>query len=361
MPAAHITWPVARPEDVGFAPGLAARIDAGRRAGLLRNLHAVAIARHGVLVGERYWPGPDEAWGRPLGNIGFGPDTLHDLRSITKSVVSLLYGIALARGQVPPPEAPLLAQFPEYPDLAADPSRAGITIGHALTMSPGLEWDETLPYTDPRNSEIAMEHAPDRLRFILERTVVAEPGKRWEYSGGAAALIGALIARGTGRTLYDFARETLFEPLGIQAFEWAAGQDGSVSAASGLRLTARDLLKIGTMVLAEGRWPLQAGSVGEQPGEIVPADWIAVSHRPHLPTGDGLDYGYLWFQLEMQVKALGRRRWIAGFGNGGQRLWLLPGTGIVCVVYCGAYNAPDAWITPTRIWAEIVLANLIKP
>ena len=361
MPAVLSTWPVARPEDVGFAPGLAARIDAGRRAGLLRDLHAVAIARHGVLVAERYWPGPDEAWGRPLGNIGFGPATLHDLRSVTKSVVGLLYGVALARGQVPPPEAPLLAQFPEYPDLAADPERAGITVGHALTMSMGLAWDETLPYTDPRNSEIAMEQASDRLRFILEQPVVAEPGTRWQYSGGAAALIGALIVRGTGQPLDAYAREMVFEPLGIQEVEWAAGRDDVVSAASGLRLSARDLLKIGSMVLAEGRWPVQPDGAGEKPRKIVPADWIEESHRPHLPTGDGLDYGYFWFQLEVQMKAFGRRSWIAGFGNGGQRLWLMPGTGIACVVFCGAYNAPDAWITPTRIWAEIVLANLVKP
>ncbi|MFX9054135.1 serine hydrolase, partial [Acinetobacter baumannii] len=87
----------------------------------------------------------DEAWGRPLGEVAFGPETLHDLRSVTKSIVGLLYGIALDRGKVPAPDQPLMAQFPEYPDLAADPARRDLTIAHALTMTLGTEWDETLP------------------------------------------------------------------------------------------------------------------------------------------------------------------------------------------------------------------------
>src|SRR5262249_3781630 len=161
------------------------------------------------------------------GRVSFGAETLHDLRSVTKSIVGLLYGIALERGLVPPPEAPLLPSFPEYPDLAADPQRMRLTVGHALPMTLGLAWDEIdRPYTDPANSEIAMENAADRYRFVLERPIVAEPGTRWTYSGGAVALIGALIARGAGKPLPEFAREALFEPLGISAFDWAAGQDG---------------------------------------------------------------------------------------------------------------------------------------
>ena len=146
--------------------------------------------RAGRIVLERYYTGVDESWGRPLGSVTFGPETLHDLRSVTKSIVGLLYGIALDRGLVPPPDAPLLAQFPEYPDLAADPRRAHLTMSARLNMTLGMEWDEQRPYTDPANSEIAMENAPDRNRFILDRPFVAAPGERWIYSGGAVALVG---------------------------------------------------------------------------------------------------------------------------------------------------------------------------
>ncbi len=167
------------------------------------------------VVLERYYTAPDESWGRPLGVVSFGPETLHDLRSVTKSVVGLLYGIALDQDLAPPPGAPLLAQFPRYPDLMAVPQRTGLPIRHALTMTMGMSWDEDRPYTDPANSEIAMERAPDRIRHVLEQPIVHPPGKRWTYSGGAVALIGDIIASGARQTLPAFAAHALFAPLGI--------------------------------------------------------------------------------------------------------------------------------------------------
>ncbi|UDF29096.1 UNVERIFIED_ORG: beta-lactamase family protein [Roseateles sp. XES5] len=336
-------------EQAGFDPGLEWKLCAGIEAGLLRDVHCVLVSRGGRLVLEHYREAPDESWGTPLGTVAFDTETLHDLRSVTKSVTSLLYGIALDRGLVPPPEAPLLAQFPEYPDLAAEPARAKLTIGHALTMTLGLEWDEYRSYADPLNSEIAMENAPDRYRFALEQPIVAEPGTRWAYSGGATALVGAIIERGTGQRIEDFAREALFEPLGIKTFEWLRGSDGVSSPASGLRLTAPDLLRIGRLVLEGG---LTEGK------QVVSPQWIASTCAPLVSTDDGLGYGYFWFHGE--APALGAARpWLAGFGNGGQRLWLLPDLDIACVIFSGNYNAPDAWVSPTRIWREIVLANLV--
>jgi CubicO group peptidase (beta-lactamase class C family) len=347
-------WQTVPPEDAGFTADLGERLDAGVRSGLLRGLHAVLVVRSGRLVLERYWDGPDESWGRPLGRVAFGPDTPHDLRSVTKSIVSLLYGIALARGLVPPPEAPLFVQFPGHRDLAAaDPRRARLTVAHALTMTLGTQWNEQLPYTDPANSEITMEQAPDRLRYILERPVETDPGTRWTYSGGATTLLGALIARGSGRTLPDFAREALFGPLGIARFEWASGRDGVHSAASGLRLTPRDLARIGELILAGGAW------AGQQ---VVPAAWLEASFRPAVATGDGLEYGLHWFLGEAPVPALpgGLQRWVGTFGNGGQRLWVMPAAALTVVICAGNYNAPDHWVHPARIWREIMLANLLR-
>jgi len=337
---------------MGFDPGLGRKFEAGIESGLLRDLHVVLAARSGRVCLEYYAVGSDENWGDPLGDVAFDADTLHDLRSVTKSIAGLLYGIALDRGFVPPPDASLYEQFPEYGDLARDPARAKITIAHALTMTLGMEWDEDRPYTDPLNSEIAMENAPDRYRFVLERPLIAEPGTRWIYSGGSVALVGAIIERGTGRRLPDFAREVLFEPLGIAKFHWTAGRDGVASPASGLRLTAPDLLKIGMVFLQKGVWSGQ---------RIVSEEWIAQSLAPAISTGDGLSYGRLWFSGDAPVPAFdGSRPWYAGFGNGGQRLWLMPDAGIAAVIYSGKYNSWDAWITPTRVWREIILANLLK-
>ena len=225
------------------------------------------VSQGGKLVFEHYGQGEDEAMGRRLlGTVVFAPDVPHDLRSVTKSVIGLVYGIALAAGKVPPPEAKLYEQFPEYPDLASQPGRDRLTIHHALSMTLGLDWDElTIPYGHPRNAETAMEAAPDRFRFILERPIVGEPGARWTYCGGATALLGRLIARGTGEPLLAYCRRVLFDPMGFGPVDWAKGRDDEFRAASGLRLLPRDLLKIGQLVLAGGVW---------NSDQIVPRDWL---------------------------------------------------------------------------------------
>ena len=329
---------------------MSGQIDAGIRSGQLRDVHVVIVERGGRVLMERYGAGSDEAWGRPLGVVTFTPETLHDLRSVTKSIVGLLYGIALDRGHVPPVDTPLLAQFPQYPDLAADPQRARLTVLNALNMTLGMEWDEQRPYTDPANSEIAMERARDRYRFVLERPFVTEPGTRWIYSGGAVALIGAIIAKGSGLTLPEFARQALFAPLEIPTFEWATGRDGIASAASGLRLRPRDLLRIGDLVLAGGIWKGQ---------RVVSRAWLDASFAPAVTTDRGLGYGRLWYIGEDPTSALpGKHRWLAGIGNGGQRLYLMPDAELATVVLCGAYNRPDQSQAPSRIWREIILENL---
>ncbi|MEV1239352.1 serine hydrolase domain-containing protein [Nonomuraea sp. NPDC049750] len=298
---------------------LADRVDAVLREGKAPNLHGLVVVENGQVILERYGAGQDVKLNEPLGHVTFEPDTLHDVRSVTKSVVSLLYGIALAEKLVAPPEEGLLAQFPEYQDLAADPQRARLTIEHALTMTLGMEWDESVPYTSTANSELAMEYAPDRYRFVLERPIVEEPGQRRVYSGGATALIGRIIAKGTGRSLAEFARSALFEPLGIGAFEWSQGDDGDEMAASGLRLTPRDLAAIGTVVLDGGRG-------------IVPRSWIEELWRPRVKIDDRSYYSYQWYV------GTGERPSIAAHGNGGQVIHVAPERGLVVAVTAGEYN-----------------------
>lgn len=311
------------------------------KAGRLPGLHAVIVRHEGETLAEAYFPGEDERWGQALGRRAHGPDSLHDIRSVTKSVVGLLYGIALSEGKVPSPEASLLEQFPDYADLAADPMRRAITVGHALSMMMGTEWSEDLPYSDPRNSEIAMELAEDRYRFALDRPMVSKPGAVWTYNGGAVALIGKLIADGTGMDLEAYAKKVLFDPLGIDTFEWVRGGDGVPSAASGLRLTAPGLARLGDLVVQNGRWE------GRQ---IVPAEWLATSFAPQADAADRLRYGYLWWLAGWGDPPA----WVAGFGNGGQRLTVQPGIDLVLVVMAGNYNDPDAWQVPVRIIEEIV-------
>ena len=310
-------------------------------------LHSTVVVLEGVRIAEAYFPGEDERWGRPIGLVDHGPQTLHDLRSVTKSVVGLLYGIALSEGAVPPVDTPLLDHFPQYADLRDGSQREDITIAHALTMQMGTQWDESLPYTDPRNSEIAMERAEDRYRFVLDRPMVAEPGTTWTYSGGAVALIAKLIADGTGQDIDQFAQTRLFGPLGIENYEWVRGSDGVPSAASGMRLTARDLAKIGVLIAQNGVYDGQT---------IVPETWLKSSFQAAATIQPGFDYGYLWYL----AKGPGGDAILIAAGNGGQRLTIQPSVGFVVSTFAGKYNDPDAWQTAVRVLVEFAVPEVVK-
>lgn len=298
---------------------MAERVDAVLREGKAPGFHGLVVMQGGKVVLERYGAGVDHRLGDSLGHVEFDRDTLHDVRSVSKSIVALLYGIALGDGLVPGPRARLVDQFPQYPDLVSDPGRTHLTVEHALTMTLGLEWNEDAPYTSPANSEIAMELAPDRYRYVLERPVIEEAGKRWHYCGGATALLGGIIAQGAGRPLEEYAATALFGPLGITDFDWSRGYHGIVSAAAGVRLRPVDLAAIGQLVLDGGRG-------------IVPAEWLQEMLRPRVKIDDGLEYGYQWY-----VDA-GERPHVKGLGNGGQAVLVFPGEELVVAVTAGEYD-----------------------
>lgn len=321
-------WERASPDAAGIAPDLPARLDQGVKSGALSNLHAVIVARRGKLVVESYFTGHDERWGAPLGTVVFNAESLHDIRSVSKSIVGLLYGIALEDNRVPELSTPILDAFPAYADLAQDDRRRRIRISHALSMTMGVEWNEDLPYNDPRNSEIAMERSVDRYRYILERPIVAPPGEKWRYSGGATAILGHLIAKGTGQPLLDFARDRLFSPLGIEKVEWTLGLNGEAAAASGLRMRAVDLARIGQLVLQRGEWRGRA---------VVPGNWIAASLTPGAEAFDGLRYGYQWFVASRRDGTMT----YMGIGLGGQRLVVIPALELVYVIFMGNYLRAD--------------------
>jgi CubicO group peptidase (beta-lactamase class C family) len=309
------------------------RLAAAEQSGKVSGLHGLLVAKGGTTLFEHYGKGVDEDIVRKSGGfVVFGPEVLHDLRSVSKSVVGLAYGVALAQGKVPPPEAKLYDQFPEYADLAKQPGREKLTVGHVLNMTLGLEWDElTVPYGDDlRNSEIAMEAAPDRFRFILGLPIVGEPGVKWTYCGAATAILGRLIAKGTGEKLPAYARRVLFDPMGFGPSEWAISADGEPRAASGCRLLPRDLLKLGQLALAGGTW---------QGKQIVPADWVKRITTPTITISDARSYGYHWYIYDSTVEGR-RQHWYGGIGWGGQKLYVFPDADVVVAMLCGNYSKP---------------------
>ncbi|MGJ4858586.1 serine hydrolase domain-containing protein [Labrys sp. La1] len=324
-------WPIAAPEDVGLDPQnlctLAQKLDAAKED----NIHALLIARHGKLVFERYFTGSDSHWGQPAKEVAFGPDVPHDLRSISKSVVSLLFGIALDKGWIGSIDQPVLVVLPVYADLAT-PEKRGITLRHLLTMSPGLAWNEQLAYDNPANSESRMDMAKDPCRYALEQPVAHDPGLVWTYSGGTTGLLACVLQQATGKPLDELARENLFEPMGITKVEWARyPQNGGPVAASGLRLLPADTLKFGQLVLDKGAWK------GRQ---IVSANWIEMATAPQINAPGAMFYGFQ-FWLGRSLADHRSVDWIAGFGYGGQRLFIVPSLDLTVMVHAGRYGGQD--------------------
>jgi CubicO group peptidase (beta-lactamase class C family) len=311
------------------------------------NVHAVLIERDGRLVYEEYFSGKDVRRGRPLGVVTFTRDTLHDLRSVTKSVISALVGVASTSGAIRSLDAPLLDYFPEYTDLQV-PERRRITIRHALSMSAGLDWNEDLSYADPKNDENVMDRSPDPVRYVLGRPIVAAPGATWRYNGGTTEVLGAILLRATKQSLPDYARSVLFSPLGITAFEWIGTREAP-SAASGLRLRPRDLAKFGSLYLHDGEWN------GRQ---VLPRAWIRESTQRRLtfPGQEARGYGYQWWHTCYSTPS-GIVEVPTAVGNGMQRVFVLRAQRTVVTVVSGRYN--DRSINPPeRLLLDFILPAL---
>lgn len=174
-------------------------------------------------------------WRRPIG-VQYDAEKRHDLRSVTKSITSLVVMVALDRGWLKNIDEPIFSFFPEYAELRT-PEKERITIRHLLTMSAGFRWDESLPYSNPANSERPMDEAAS-YRYILQQPLTSTPGTIYNYCGCSAVLLQAILKKTTGKPLDELAKEMLFDPLGIADVEWVRFANGDVLGHGGLRLRA---------------------------------------------------------------------------------------------------------------------------
>jgi CubicO group peptidase (beta-lactamase class C family) len=328
-------WQTASAESLGVDPARLAALTQSVRAWPELGVHAILIERSGRLIYEEYFEAFDERWGTPLGRRRMTRDSLHDLRSVTKSVVSALVGSAVRDGAIRSLDQPVVEWFPEYPELNTA-ERRRVTLRHVIEMTAGLEWNEDVPYTDPRNDEIRMTRDATPLRYALARPFAHDPSAEFTYNGGLTQVMGAVLTRATKTALPDYARTKLFEPLGITGFEWVGDLAGMVAAASGLRLKPRDLAKFGSLYLHGGRWN------GKQ---VLPAEWTSESTRRHFrfrprtgsDAGGQFGYAYFWWYNCYQSPA-GLIEARSAVGNGQQRVFVLHGLDMVVTILAGRYN-----------------------
>jgi CubicO group peptidase (beta-lactamase class C family) len=352
-PARNDGWQTANADSLGVDSVRLAALTQSIRSWPELGVHAILIERNGRLIYEEYFDGFDERWGQSLGRITMTADSKHDLRSITKSVVSALVGIAHGEGKIESLDQPLTKWFPEYADLDT-PERRRVTIRHALSMTSGFNWNEDVPYNDPRNDEIRMTRDSQPLRYALARPFVVEPGSDFKYNGGLTQVLAAVLERATKMSLEDYARMKLFEPLGITDVEWVGNLAEMPAAASGLRMRARDLAKFGSLYLNGGKWN------GKQ---VIPADWVDTSTRRHFkfrsqpgPNSSGeFGYGFFWwYSCYPATTGLVEAR--TAVGNGQQRVFVLPRLNTVVTIFAGRYND---FTTGNTLGRRILLEHVI--
>jgi CubicO group peptidase (beta-lactamase class C family) len=313
-------WETASLDESGIDAAKIGELMAAILAGDFGRQESVLVARRGRLVLEEYFHGQRR-------------EQTHTFQSCTKSITSLVMGTAVDRGLVDL-DAPVYEFFPERSDTKWVRDKYPVTVRHALTMSGALEWDETLPYVDPRNDNRAMNASGDWIGYVLDRDLAGTPGEAYMYCSGLTTLLGGIVKQATGRYVDELAAEHLFGPLGIERFGWGAAADGTRHTGGGLHLLPRDMAKLGQLVLDLGTW---------QGKRVLSEAWLRDSTARHLlaetpyPIDCEFAYGYQWWLPSYRVD--GRRvDSISARGYGGQCLCVMPALSLVIVLNAGDYE-----------------------
>ncbi len=300
--------------------------------GTFPRIHSLTLVRHGKLVLDEYF-------------FGYGPDDIHPVQSITKSVFSLLFGMALERGWVKP-EDKLYDFFPAYREKPGwNQAKESITLWHLLTMTSGLGCDD---WKDSKSCSWAMVDSPDWTDFILSKPLSNEPGKKFAYCGACLTPLSSLLARKSGMSVPEFARKNLLETLQIHGASWVTGPKAVTPVSFGLALKPRDLAKIGLLVLNKGKWN------GRQ---IVSEKWVEEATSTHVAkdqTNGKAGYGYLWWESSVRIKGKDHRM-VYAWGVGGQYLWVVPDLDLVCVATGGNYKSGKLGANALRLFQDYIL------
>jgi hypothetical protein len=248
---------------------------------------------------------------------------MHSVQSITKTITSIVFGVAITRDDFRAPlDTPVLNWFDETKVLNIDDRKRRMTLRHVLTMTTGLEWEEKVPYADKRNDSSKMEGMDDWVAYAINKPMVSEPGKDFNYSSGASQLLAHIFLRETGTEIDAYAGEHLFAPLGIN-YHWKRSYDGTTDTEGGLFMSGTDLIKIGHLILDDGVWN------GKQ---IVSKSWIKDSLASSVPENKAdkaFSYGFQWWLYHRPDN--GRIVWTSA-GMGGQMLLIFPEERIVATV-----------------------------
>lgn len=256
------------------------------------------------------------AWWHPY----YHKSELHSLQSVTKTITSIIIGVATTRKEFPDLSTPVLSFFDTTQVKNIDARKRRMTIRHLLTMTAGFDWNENLHYSDPRNDCSRMEASFDWVQFVIDKQMAIEPGQSFNYNSGASELLSYIFRKATGKDIEEYAYENLFSPLGIDQYFWKRIPTGLADTEGGLYLSATDLAKIYYLFSKDGNWN------GKQ---LVTKEWVRASVTPFISIRTGINYGYKWWLYDYGNDN-SKHAW-TGSGFGGQWPIIIPEYDIVAV------------------------------
>ncbi|UCC41075.1 MAG: serine hydrolase [Candidatus Aminicenantes bacterium] len=354
-------WNKSSPEEQNVDSALLSQLDARIKNGDYGYVDSMLVIRNGYLIfekayeqdyvrineGKDKWPDQYNYY-NPNWHPFYKGTKLHSLQSVTKSITSALIGVAIGKKEIQSVNQKIVDIFKDEEISNLDDRKKRLTLEDVLTMRSGIDWNESIPYTDPRNTCIQLEKSDDWFKFVINRQMSDEPGTVFEYNSGASVLLSAIIKELTGMYIDKFAEKHLFKPLGISSYYWKRTPTELPDTEGGLYLEPHDLAKIGYLYLNDGMWD---GS------RILPEGWVQSTVTPHVadvaPDNDNVNvaYGYQWWLIPYNEKS--KEYIYACSGYGGQRLLVATKYNLIAVF--NGWNIYEKPSMPLRAFFDYVL------
>lgn len=263
------------------------------------DIYSLLVIKNGRLVFEEYYSVVDQEM--------IGP-----VYSVTKSVMSILIGIAIDQGAISSVDQKVSDFLPELFTSDIDPAKKDITLHHLLTMTPGFEWED--------RGQVFWEwlFSSDFIKFTFDLDLESPPGEKFTYSTAVSHVLSGILTRATGMNALDYAKTYLFKPLGIEDVKWSQCPKGFNKGGTGLQLKPRDMAKIGYLYLNNGNW---------EDKSIVSENWVKASSVFQVEGDFDYGYGYQWW-----IKDINGCSSYRAWGRGGQFIVVIPELDTVMVV-----------------------------
>ena len=288
------------------------------------NIHAIVTVKDGVIIDEYYKGGYDET-------------SVFTLQSVSKTFTGTLIGLAIEQGYIAGVEAKLSEYLPQIADFE-DAQKQAITLEHLLTHTSGLEWYE---WGGNSSSWRPFRQSDNWVDYILSRNMIMRPGSAFAYSTGGTHLLAAVLQEATGQSAYEYGKEHLFSPMGMDSVEWRSDPQDITDGGNGIAMTARDAAKFGQLILNRGRW-------GDS--QLLPESWIDQSVERRVPGADGASaYGYQWW---LRTCGAGNYDVYYAMGHGGQFIFVVPELNLVTVMT----SRTESTYTPRAYFIDYILA-----